>query len=381
MIYIKNANVVLENGILFGGVLVVERNRIINVGTEDEIPVANNAEIIDAKGLYIGPGFVDIHVHGGGGAMFFESPKKAAEHFLLHGETTLLPTFYCTMNKDAFLEGIKRVRKVMQQESIGKAIAGFYMEGPYLNPKYGASAGFNQWSGEIKKTDYKGIIDAAGRDAKIWVVAPERTGIENFMSYAKFVNPKVGFAVGHSEASLIQINKVKKYGILLLTHCMNATAAVSTWKGTRACGPDEVCFLDDDMYAELICDSLGIHVNPALQRLILKVKGIDKLVLISDSFVTEFKEQKTLKNITDLSFDENGDLCGSKLTMDKACRNLMKHTNCGIAQAFLAASRNPARVIGLDDEIGSITVGKKANLVFVDDLFNVKKVMLEGKFI
>ena len=381
MIYVKNANVVLENDILFDGVLVIEQDRIINVGIQEELPVPNNAEVIDAKGAYVGPGFVDIHVHGGGGAMFFDAPKKAAEHFLAHGETTMLPTFYCTMDKNAFLQGIERVQKVMQQETVGKAIAGFYMEGPYLNPKYGASAAFNQWKADIKETDYKEVVDAAGQDAKVWVVAPERNGIEKFMAYAKSVNPNVCFSVGHSEASLSQIDKVKKYGLRLLTHCMNASGAVSAWKGTRACGPDEACFLDDDMYAEMICDSLGVHVNPALQRLILKIKGIDKLILISDSFVTEFTAEGAAENIPDLSFDENGDLCGSKLTMDKACRNFMKHTNCGIAQAFLAASRNPARVIGLDDKIGSIAVGKKANLVFVDDLFNVKKVMLEGKFI
>ena len=103
------------------------------------------------------------------------------------------------------------------------------------------------------------------------------------------------------------------------------------------------------------------------------------MVLITDSFVSNEKAPKGLEHVKDLSFDHNGGLSGSKLTMDVACRNMMTHTNCGIAQVFLMASRNPARAIGMNDEIGTIAVGKKANLVFVDDMFHVDRVILEGR--
>lgn len=381
MICIKNAKVVLENGILFDGVILVEKDRIVKVGDAKDVIVPENAEMIDAEGAYVGPGFVDIHVHGGGGAMFQDDPQKAAEHFLAHGETTQLATLYYTLTKEEFLKAIQRIRVARQENGAAKAIGGFYMEGPYMNPKYGASATLNQWQNEIQEEDFRELVDFAGDDVKVWVVAPERKGIEGFMAYAKKINPNVVFSVGHSEATPTQVEKVKKYGLRLTTHCMDATGRVTVWAGTRSCGPDEACFLDDTMYAEMICDSLGVHVNPELQRLMIKVKGIDKLVLISDSYVSNLVAQEGLRDVTDLSFDENGDLCGSKLTMDVVCRNLMKHTNCGIAQAFLAASRNPARAVGMDDEIGTIETGKKANLVFVDDTFNVKKVMLEGEWI
>ncbi len=381
MICVKNAKVVLENGILFDGVVLVEKDRIAAVGDAREVSVPENAEIVDAAGAYVGPGFVDIHVHGGGEAMFQDDPQKAAAHFLAHGETTQLATLYCTLTKEGFLTAIERIRAARQEGGAAKAIGGFYMEGPYMNPKYGASAAFNQWKDEIQEEDFREIVELAGKDAKVWVIAPEREGIERFMAYAKQVNPDVVFSVGHSEATPKQVEKVKKYGVRLTTHCMDATGRVPVWAGTRACGPDEACFLSDEIYAEMICDSLGVHVNPELQRLIIKVKGIDKLVLISDSFVSDLVAQEGLRHVTDLSFDENGDLSGSKLTMDVVCRNLMKHTNCGIAQPFLAASRNPARAVGMDDEIGSIEKGKKANLVLVDDTFHVKKVMLEGKWI
>ena len=381
MIYIKNAKIVLEDGILSNGVIVVEKDRIVAVGRETDVCVSDEAKIIDANGSYVGPGFVDIHVHGGGGAFFAEDPETATAHFLAHGETTILPTFYTTMDKNAFVSGTERVQSLMKKGGLGGAIAGFYMEGPYLNPKYGASAALNQWVGEIKESDYKEVVDKAGKDVKVWVIAPEREGIEDFMSYAKKVNPNVRFSVGHSEATPKEVERVKKYGVCLLTHCTNATNSKSALWGTRGCGPDEACFLDDEMYAEMICDSLGIHVNPDMQRLIIKIKGWDKLVLISDGFVSDYESKESLRYVADLSFDENGDLSGSKLTLDVACRNLIKHTGCSIVQAFAAASKNPAKAVGLENEVGTIEKSKKANLVFVDDEFNVQKVLLNGEFV
>ena len=133
--------------------------------------------------------------------------------------------------------------------------------------------------------------------------------------------------------------------------------------------------------AEVICDSQGIHVEPDLLRLILLVKGVDHTVLISDSYVSNEPTPPEFAHITDLQFDANGGLCGSKLTLDVACRNMMKHTGCSMNDAFLLASRNPARAIGLDREVGTLEIGKRANLVIVDGEFNVQSVMLDGRFV
>ena len=135
------------------------------------------------------------------------------------------------------------------------------------------------------------------------------------------------------------------------------------------------------MYAEVICDSQGIHVNPDMLALILKIKGKDKIVLISDSFVNDEPTPQKFAHITDLNFDANGLLCGSNLTLNVACRNLIGHLGVSINDAFLMASLNPARAIGLDNEIGSIEIGKNANLVVIDNDFNVNKVILKGKFV
>ena len=379
MVCIHNAKVVLETGILWDGVILLDGDRIAAVGERREVQIPAECEMIDAQGAYVGPGFVDIHVHGGNGHMFDTEPLQAAEHFLRNGETTVLATLYYNLSKEGFLDSIKKVQAAMAAGGAGDIIAGIYMEGPYMNPKFGAMPERNKWKGAIAEEAYKEVVDTVGTDAYVWSVAPEREGIEEFVRYAGKVNPHAVFAVGHSEATPQQVRKMKRYGLCLQTHCMDATGNYSEWVGTRGAGPDEACLTDPDMYAELICDSGAVHVNKDLINLIVKTKGVDKVVLITDSFVSDLPAPEKLKYITDLIFDENCWLSGSKLTMNVACRNIMSHTNCGIAQAFLMASRNPARAIGLDDEIGTIEPGKLANLVFVDDVFNVKNVMLGGK--
>lgn len=379
MRYIQNANLVLENGILWDGVLLMDGDRIAAFGRPGEVEIPENAEMIDAEGLYVGPGFVDIHVHGGGDYNTCWDPVEAADYFLDHGTTTLMATpSYCE-NFDEFLGMIRSVNKVLGNSGAARAIGGFYMEGPYMNPKYGASAWKNPWRHPLDPKEYKTLVDEAGEKAKVWAIAPEREGLEPFLQYAKKVNPNVRFSVGHSEATPNEIRKLKKYGITLQTHTMNATGRLEVPAGTRSAGPDEYCMMDPDIYTEMISDSCGIHVSTEIQRLVVHCKGIDKVVLITDGTVHEGENPPHLQHITDLNFDDHGDLSGSKLTMDKACRNIMTHTNCGIAQAFLMAARNPARAIGMDDEVGTIEVGKKANLVFVDHRFNVDTVILEGE--
>ena len=127
MIAICNGNVVLEHKILRDGVVLVDENRILAVGSAEEVAIPETAEVYDAQGLYIGPGFVDIHVHGGNGHFLYAEPTAAAAHFLKHGETTVLVALYYDLSKEDFLEAIQRVKEVMEDDST-KNIAGFYME-------------------------------------------------------------------------------------------------------------------------------------------------------------------------------------------------------------------------------------------------------------
>ena len=225
----------------------------------------------------------------------------------------------------------------------------------------------------------RALVDAAGTDVRVWAIGPEREEIMEFAEYARKVNPNVVFAVGHSEATPEQIRSMGKYRPTILTHAMCATGQLPTYGGTRAFGPDEYAFKEPDVFTELISDSYGIHVNAEMQQLLLHNKGVHRVVLITDRSVRHNPVPEKYAHIDDLNFNPKGGLSGSKLTMDGACRNIMVHTNCGIAQAFIMGSLNPAKAIGLGEEIGSIEPGKIADLVFVDDRFNVHKVMLGGE--
>lgn len=379
MTLIQNANIILEESILENSALLIDGERIAMIGAE--ALKADAAQVIDAKGAYVGPGFVDIHVHGGGGAMYYQNPKQAVEHFLAHGETTQMPTLYYNLTPAEFAEAIRTVQAVMKEERYGKIIPGFYMEGPYMNPLYGGNPDRNHWKGEIKKEDYQEILELAGKDALVWAIAPEREGIENFMADAKAANPDTVFTMGHCEASPAQIEAVKHFGLKMMTHCFNATEHPPKRVGTRGVGPDEYCLLDEEMFAELICDSGPVHVPVIWQKILLKMKGIDKIILISDSFVSDTNDHPDCFKYPDLSFDHNGLLSGSKLTMDIACKNFIRHTGATIPEAFKAAALNPAKAVGLGDQIGSIAEGKIANLIFCDADLGIQKIMLHGEII
>ena len=381
---IKNANVVLEDGILFDAGLLLDGSTIVKADYLCNMEIPEKAEIIDAQGAYVGPGFVDIHVHAALDDLLFNKPVELAEHFLKHGETSILPTSSGAMlTFEEFMTSLKNFKKVYKD---APNIKGIYMEGPFINPNYGSGKKLTTWyKEEFDEAKYKSMVDELGDLVKVWCVAPERDDTIPFMEYAREVNPNVVFAVCHSEATPQQIRNLgRKLRPTLMTHMMNATGRQTGSGGIRGYGPDEYCLADPDMYAELISDFHGVHVHSDLQRMIVKNKGVHRVVLITDS--THYRYGKIperfsrFEDVDDLNFNEVGSLAGSKLTMDKACRNIMKHTNCGIAQAFVMGSLNPAKVVGMDDKIGSIEAGKIADLVFVDDRFNIKKVMLGGEF-
>lgn len=380
----KNIRLVTELGIEWDGAILTEDDRILACGAREEVEVPADAEIIDGEGLYAGPGLVDIHNHGGGGFEFTKNPYEAAEFFLKQGTTTVCPTAYMTMNKEEFLEAIRNTKEALARGGAAEAIAGFYMEGPYMNPKYGSNCTLSPWRGKTRPEDYEPLVDEAGMLAKVWACDPEREGIEEFIRYAKKVNPDVMIACGHCEARPASVRKLKRLGMGLQTHCTNATGKqdyTDPKYGCQGVGPNEADWLDDDMYAELISDSLGVHVLPDMQRLIVKVKGVDRTVLITDSGVAEAENPPDKAHIKDLIFNRDGLLAGSKVSLYMACRNIMHHTRLGIAEAFIMAARNPSRVIAMEDEIGTIEPGKKADIILVTDDFTVKLVMKNGKIV
>ncbi|MEE1043772.1 MAG: hypothetical protein UH854_07380, partial [Clostridia bacterium] len=315
-VVIKNAQVVLENGIIWDGIIVIDGDTISAVGTENDVKIPSDAQLIDAKGAYVGPGFVDIHVHASESNRTYMELKEASDYFLKYGSTTIMATPYYSMNMDEFVESLDAIKRSISE---ARTVKGIYLEGPYTNPVYGSNAWLNPWKHPINEDEYKLLVDKAGKLAKVWTIAPEREGINEFLEYARKVNPDVVFALGHSEATPEQIRNLgTKFRPKLMTHTFNATGRTGGSGGVRGYGPDEYCLANEDMYAELISDSCGIHVHSDLQRMLVKTKGYERIVLITDCTAPEGDTPIEYAHITDLNFDPHGGISGSKLTMNQA---------------------------------------------------------------
>ena len=381
MLAIINAELVMKDHYFPEAYILLKDGKIFDYGKMSKMGDISGYEVLDAEGAYVGPGLVDIHTHAADGHWFFEEPELAAKHMLEHGATTVLPTLYFNMKKEQLLEQIDTVRDALKgkkQTNFG----GFYMETPYMNPKFGADRENNPWKGPICKDDYQPLLDKAGEDARVWVLAPEREGIEQFVIDAKEANPNVRFSVGHSEATPQQIEELMPYGLCIGTHHTNATGTLEFYPECRGICVDECVNYNRDIYAEIISDAVGIHVNPYNQRLIRKIKGDDRIVLISDQCVFDgpIPPGDLYEGAFDILFDFAGEIAGSKLTLDQACRNFMKHTGASLVDLFKFASLNPAKAVGFNDR-GEIRKGLKGDLILVDHKMNVKKVIVDGELV
>jgi len=377
MLAIINATLVMRDHLIPEAVLFVEDGVIAGFGEMRSTPVPDGCEILDAQGQFVGPGLVDIHIHAAGGKWFQDDPIAAAKYSLAHGSTTVLPTLYFSATRETLLEQMDRVQKAMKLPE-GANMAGFYMEAPYMNPKFGADRENNPWKAVVNRDDYQPLIDKVGTDVKVWVIAPERENIKQFVLDAKKANPDVRFSVGHSEASPAQIEALIPYGLCIGTHHTNATGDLPKYPECRGVCVDETVNYNHAIFAEMICDSRGIHVDPYMQRLIRKIKGEDRLMLISDACEFDGPQPEGYEGVTDLCFDFAGEIAGSKLTLNVACRNMMKHTGASIVDVFRYASYNPTCAVGLLDR-GEIREGLRADLIIVDYNMNVKTVILNGE--
>ncbi len=376
---IINATVVLRDHYIPNGVILIEDGVIKDFGEARKLPVPENAEIIDAKGLYVGPGFVDIHTHSDGYVFFQDDPERASQHHLKHGTTSLLPALYYSMDTSGYVEAINIIREAMKKPEC-KNIQGLYMEGPYLNTKFGCDRESNPWKGPVDREKHMPIIENAYDLARVWALAPERENILDFVQDVKAKNPDAVFAVAHSEASPYDIEAIMPYGLKIGTHHTNATGDRPMYPECRGVCVDETVNYNREIYAELICDSRGIHVDPYMLRLVRRIKGDDRIILISDAYACDGPIPPGYDDVDDINFDHMGEIAGSKMTLDISCRNMMKHTGASIVDVFKFASLNPATCVGFKDR-GEIAKGKRADLVFVDHMMKVDKVIFSGEVV
>ena len=379
---IVNTKIILEDGILWDGTVLTEGNRICAAGPAREIIIPDGAERIDACGLYTAPGLVDIRCHGVGPYSFHLDAMICAAHFLAHGETTVLPTFYQTLTYDEMLAGAARIREA-SKSGCGRIIGGLYMEGPFMDEGIGSNQSTTVHTGRIDPEKFRPLVDGLGDLVRVWAIDPARENIEVFLEDTRRRYPEVIFALGHSGATAEQCDAVARYGITLQTHHTDSGQAPARCQANNGSGCDDWALYHPEVYTELICDRNGIHVPPGRIRLLMRTKGVERVILITDSNHSPDPGRNAIERGIwygpDLSYDDEGLLSGSRMTLDNACRNLMTHTGYGLCHAIRCATLNPAKALGMDGDIGSVTTGKLANLILIDDSVNVKKVFLEGE--
>ena len=378
---IINANIVLKDHYIPDGIIIMEDGIIKDFDEMRHLPTPKDCEVIDAGGNYAGPGFIDIHTHASDVKFFTDDPYSCAEHHLDHGTTSVYPALYFSMNTEQYVAAIDQMKEAMKDPR-GKNIAGVYMEGPYLNPKFGCDKEHCPWKGAVDKKAYQPVIDAAKDVALVWALAPERENIVAFVKDVKAANPDATFSVAHSEAAPWQVEDLMPYGLRIGTHHTDATGKFHQYPDPEilGVGVDEAVNKNDGIWAELICDSRGIHVAPYMLRLVRKIKGEDRIILISDAYAADGPVPEGYDDPFDINFDITGEIAGSKLTLDVAMRNMMNHTGASVCDVFRYATANPAAATGIKDR-GEIKRGLKADIVICDDHIHVKKVIMGGEIV
>ncbi len=377
-----NGKIILPDGIIWDGAVLVADGVIIQADKIEKVNVPDDAEIIDVNGLYIAPGLIDIHNHGVGEYLFVENPLACSKELVKHGVTTVLPTIYNNLTLDQMLAGAKLIEET-SKSGVGRIMGGLYMEGPYMCVGLGSFRNQLKWQGDITADEYMPLIKGVGAQTYVWAIDPARENIQTFMQDVKALYPNAIFAYGHSYATAEECRRVKKYGVKVQTHHSDSGKAKGLAQCTIGAGCDEYTLYDPDIYAELIVDQTGVHVVPDLIKLVIKTKGVERMILISDSMPkkNDYKnnEAEGIGYGPDLNYDDMGHLAGSRLFLDNAVKNVMAHTGYGLCHAFRFASYNPACMLGIDDKVGSIESGKRANIIIVDDAVDVKKVYLDGE--
>lgn len=370
---IVNGKLVLENQIVDNKVLVFT-DKIIDI--VDEVP--NDCEVIDAKGRYVCPGLIDIHIHGNMGKDTMEAEEETivtiANSIKRHGVTSFLPTTM-TMGETDIDKALDNITEMMKKETGGSQVIGAHLEGPFINSQYkGAQNGkFIVGPSYNFINKYKDII-------KVITYAPESDTNFEFTKQIK-CNTDIVLSIGHTNATYKVAKEAINLGARNITHMFNGMNGLKH----REPGVIGAAFTSD-VYCEIIADK--IHIVGELFQFILDSKGEDKVILVTDSIEAgglddgeySLGGQKVIVKDNQARL-ENGSLAGSVTPLNVMVSNFMDCTDLDIRKAIKLASINPARSIKIDDRKGSIEIGKDADIAIFDENLNCYTTISNGKII
>jgi N-acetylglucosamine-6-phosphate deacetylase len=386
---IGNGPIITQDKILSGSCLLVENGKILAIEPVDtSFP---DSQLIDAQGYYISPGFMDIHLHGGGGFDFMDGTREAflniAQIHAKHGTTSMLPTTL-TCEKEDLIQTLEAYSQACLQNTHGAHFVGMHLEGPYFalsqrgaqDPKY------------IRDPDpkeYKEIIESYPF-IKRWSAAPELKGAVEF---GKYISSKgILAAIAHTDAIYEEVLEAfQQGGYTLATHFYSAMSGVTRRNAFRYAGVIESAYLLDEMDVEIIAD--GVHLPAPLLKLVYKLKGPGRIALITDAMRAADMPPGdsvlgSLKNglpvlVEDgvAKLPDRTAFAGSVATADRLIRTMLEMAEVPLIECIRMISETPARIMNIQDKKGTLAPGKDADIVIFNAQIEVQQTFVMGKSI
>ena len=375
-----NARILTPQGWLKDGSVLIRDGKILEV-TNCDLAVIG-ATLIDVKGMYVLPGGIEIHAHGGGGRDFMECTedafRQAVQTHMKYGTTSIFPTM-SSSTVPMIEQAAETWTKLMAEPD--SPILGLHLEGHYFNM---AMAG-GQIPENIKNPDPNEYIPLVERWAciKRWDAAPELPGA---IQFGKYISGKgILASVGHTQAEFEDILAAHEAGYTHATHFYNALPGFHKRREYKYEGTVESIYLLDDMTVEVVAD--GIHVPPTILRLVYRIKGVERTCLITDALACAASDSKEAFDPRVIIEDgvcklaDRSALAGSVATMDRLIRTVVQKADIPLADAIRMVSETPAKIMGVYDRKGSLQRGKDADIIVMDDNLNIRAVWAMGKLV
>ena len=379
---------IITNGLIFGedgrfrpGTMEIDKGVIESIFYEENLNktiTEPRVDSIDARGLYVIPGLVDIHLHGAVGHDFCDSSleklEAVVEYELSQGVTSLVPATM-TFPKDTLMQSMKKLKQLCENNSV---IKGITMEGPFISEgKKGAQNGRYIQRPEV--TVFRELQEASGGIVRQVTVAPEAPGT---MEFIREICKACVVSVAHTQACYEVAKEAFEAGANHVTHLYNAMLPF----GHREPGVVGAALENEEVFVELICD--GEHVHPAVVRATFQLFGAKRICMISDSMsATGMPEGKYSLGGQDVTLKGNkatlsgGRLAGAVTTLYANLKKAVLEMQIPLEEAVMACTKTPARSLGLEGSCGVLKVGRSADVVLLDEGLNIKHVIVDGRII
>lgn len=382
---IADGRLITPSGVIEHAGVVAEGGRIVEAGAGVK---PGGGKVIDACGRYISPGFIDLHVHGGGGHDFMDGTVGAilgaAHAHALHGTTTMLPTTLAC--EDAELFGFfSAFRRAKSMRSSGANLPGLHLEGPYFALSQ-CGAQDPDYILNPNPEHYLKILEAGGGNILRWSAAPELPGAQEFGEILK--SRGILVSVAHTDAFFEQVEVAMEFGFTHMTHLYSSMQGVRRVGGFRRAGAVEAAYVLDGLTVEVIAD--GVHLPGPLLRQVYRNIGPGRAALVTDAMRAAGTDCSSsvlgsLKNGVPVAVEggvawlsDRSSFAGSVATMDCCVRTMVREGGAGLPDAVRMATATPAAIMGFKTK-GAVAPGMDADLVLFDDDVNVSCVVIGGK--